>query len=88
MIQMQGMFILQRLIIVPTPSRLVLVMTFKRRRQTNTAKPENTATPAKAFLMVVRQKCTYGNVAESELPCVRVATLLRSKYASILRVMS
>ena len=27
----------------------------------------------------VRQKCSYGNMAESELLCVRVATLLRKK---------
>ena len=44
--------------------------------------PVNAAKPA------VRQKCTYGNMAESELLCVRVATLLRNKYASILRVIS
>ena len=37
---------------------------------------------------VVRQECTYENMAESELLCVRVATLLRNKYASILKVMS
>ena len=38
-------------------------------------------------LTVVRQK-KNGNMAESELLCVRVAPLLRSKYASILRVMA
>ena len=34
------------------------------------------------------EKCTYENVAEGELLYVRVATLPRDKYASILRVMS
>ena len=29
-----------------------------------------------------RQKFTYGNMAESELVCVRVAALLRNKNAS------
>ena len=46
----------------------------------------NTAMPM--FLSVVRQKCTYGNMAGNELFCVRVATLLRKKYANIPRVMS
>ena len=36
----------------------------------------------------VRQKYIYRNTAESELLCVRVATLLGNKYAGILRVMS
>ena len=49
----------------------------------HTALPANTAMPAYAampmFLPVVRQKCTYGNMAESEFLCVRVAALLRSK---------
>ena len=31
----------------------------------------------------MRHKCTYGNMAESKLLCVRADTLLRSKYASI-----
>ena len=37
--------------------------------------PVNTATSM--FLIVVRQKCTYGNMAESKfaLTCVRVAAL-------------
>ncbi len=38
--------------------------------------------------LIVRPKCTYGNMAEIELFCVGVATLLRNKYASILRVIS
>ena len=33
-----------------------------------------------------RNAQTYGNMAESELLCVWVATLLRNKYASIIRV--
>ena len=37
---------------------------------------------------VVRQKCTYGNIVVSELLCVRVATLIGNKYASIPRVLS
>ena len=32
--------------------------------------------------MLLSQKCTYRNMAESELLCERVATLLRSKGAS------
>ena len=40
------------------------------------------------FTSNVRQKCTHGNMAECELLCVGVATLLRNKYASILRVIS
>ena len=40
-----------------------------------------------SFGPVVSQKCTYGNMAESELLCVSVATLVRSKNASTLRVM-
>ena len=51
----------------------------------NATIPANTAMPM--FRTVVRQICTYGNMAGSELFCVRVA-LLRNKYASILRVMS
>ena len=39
-------------------------------------------------LPVERHKCAYGNVAESKLLCVGVATLLRKKYASVLRVLS
>ena len=45
---------------------------------------ENTAMP---MLLVVRQKWTYGNMADSELLCVEVATLLRNDYARI-RVIS
>ena len=52
----------------------------------NIAMPANNDMPM--FLTRCEQKCTYGNMAESELLCVRVATLLRNKYASILRVMS
>ena len=33
-------------------------------------------------------KCTYEYMAESKLLCVRVATLLRNKHASILSVIS
>ena len=44
--------------------------------------------PANADMPAMRQKCSYGNIAESELLCLRVATLFRNKYASILRVMS
>ena len=40
--------------------------------------PANTALPM--FLTIVRQKYTYGNMAESELLCVIGATLLRNKY--------
>ena len=46
--------------------------------------PENTAM---SMLLVVRQKWTYGNMADSELLCVEVATLLRNEYARI-RVIS
>ena len=42
--------------------------------------PANTAMP-----MFVRQKYTCGNMAESKLYC---ATLLRNKYAIILRIIS
>ena len=52
------------------------------------AMPVNAAMPANAAIPAVRQKCTYGNMAESELICVIDATLLRNKYARILRVMS
>ena len=34
----------------------------------------------------MREKCTYGNMAMSELLCVRVVTLLRNIYASVLRL--
>ena len=44
----------------------ILVKLFKHRRRVNTAMPANTAMPM--FLAVVRQKCTYGNMAESKLP--------------------
>ena len=40
-----------------------------------------------SMLLVVRQKWTYGNMADSELLCVEVATLLRNDYARI-RVIS
>ena len=43
----------------------------------NAAMPANTAMPM--FLLVVRQKCTYRNMAESELLGVRAVTLLRNK---------
>ena len=42
--------------------------------------PANTAMPM--FLTFMRQKYTYVNMAENELLCVRVVTLLRSKDAS------
>ena len=61
-------------------------MTFKRRRRANTLLPANTDVPANAAMPAMRQKCTYGNMTESELLCVKVATLLRNKYASALRV--
>ena len=41
--------------------------------------------PANTDMPDVRLKCTYGNIAAIELLCVRVATLLRNKYSSILR---
>ena len=51
---------------------LLIVMTFKHRRRVNTAMPANTAMPM--FLPIGRPKCTYGNIADSEFLCVRVAT--------------
>ena len=45
--------------------------------QVNTAVPENTAMPM--FLTSWRQKCTFGNMVERELLCVKVATLLRNE---------
>ena len=70
-------------------------MTFKCRRRANTAMPAKTAMPAnsaipaqilllpvKAAMPAVRQKYTYRNMAESELLCVRVATLHGNKYKS------
>ena len=63
----------------------ILVMMFKCRRRGNTAMPENTAMP---MFLTICEKCTYRNMAVSELLCVRVTTLLGCKYASILRVMS
>ena len=47
----------------------------------NAAMPANIAIPI-MFLTCVRQKCTYGNMAGSE--CVKVATLLKKIYASVL----
>ena len=52
----------------------------------NAAIPENTLMPM--LLTNWKKKCTYGNVVESELLRVRVATLLRNICANILRVMS
>ena len=52
----------------------------------NTAMPANTDMPANAAMLALRQKCTFGNIAE-ELLCVSRATLHRNKYASILTVM-
>ena len=43
--------------------------------------------PVNAAMPAVRQKCTFGNMAESELLCVRVATSLRNKYAHIRQYM-
>ena len=71
-----------------------LVMTFKRRRRTNTAMPGNTDIPANAAAMPIfltgceTEMHMWKCMTESELLCVRVATLLRNKYASMLRVMS
>ena len=48
--------------------------------------PANTAMPM--FLTSYETEMHYGNKAESKLLCVRLATLLRNKYASILRVMT
>ena len=70
-----------------------LGMTFKRQRRTNTDMPPNTDMPAPSnaampmFLTSYETECIFGNMAESESLCVRVATLLRNKYASTLRVM-
>ena len=55
-------------------------------RRTNTAMPANTAIPM--FLTSCETEMHIWNIAESELLCVRVATLLINKYANILRVMS
>ncbi len=61
-------------------SPITLIITFKRRGGANSTMPENATMPAKTampmFLTSERQKGTYGNMAESELLCVRVATLL------------
>ena len=57
---------------IATLCSYLLVMTFKPQRRVNTALANECSTP------VVRQKCTYGNMAESKLLCVRVATLLES----------
>ena len=55
-------------------------MTFKLRRGANTAMPAKTAIASNyCSCPVARQKCTYGNMAESELLCVRVTILLRKK---------
>ena len=57
-------------------------MMFKRRKRLNTAMPANIAIPENTAMPM------YGNMAEIELFCVGVGTLLKRKYASILRVMS
>ena len=54
----------------------------------NDATLANATMPANVAMPAVRQNCTYGNMAESELICVIEATLLRNKYASILRAIS
>ena len=48
--------------------------------------PANTDISENAALTAVRQKFIYGNVCEL-IACVRVATLPRNKFASMLRVM-
>ena len=73
-------------------------MAFKRRRRANntiSAKillPAKGSIPANIAVLIVQTcsetECIYGNMVERELLCVRVATLLRNKYASILRVIS
>ena len=50
-------------------------MTFKHRRRVNNDMPSSTNTTKPMFLSSVRQKCTYGNIAESGLFCARVAIL-------------
>ena len=55
-------------------------MTFKRGRRANAAIP--------IFLTSCETEMDIWNMVVSELLCVSVATLLRSKYASTLRVMS
>ena len=61
-------------------------MTFRCRRRVNafmpasTVMPENTAVPANTTANVLdqlRQKCTYGNITESELLCVRVVLYVK-----------
>ena len=56
--------------------------TFKCQRRPNTAMPGNSDMTANTAMAAVRQKSIYGNIAESELLCVRVATLLRNKLKS------
>ena len=46
----------------------------------NAAMPANTTMPM--FLTSCETECTYENMAESELLCVGVATLLRNEYKS------
>ena len=57
-------------------------MTFKRRGRANTTiawillLPANTVMPNVPDQL--RQKCTYGNIAETELRCVRAALYLET----------
>ena len=57
----------------------------------NTDMPANAAMPVNPMPML-RTSCEtemhISNMVVSELLCVRIATLFRNKYASILRVMS
>ena len=53
---------------------------------TNTVMPENIAIPM--FLTSCETEIHIRNMTESELLCVRVASLLRNTYTSTLRVMS
>ena len=59
---------------------------FQHTRRANNAMPTNTAMPM--FLTSCETEISIWkyDMAESELLCVRVATLLRNKYASIQRV--
>ena len=51
--------------------------------------PVNSVVPGNTVKPMFQTSCeTEIHMAESELLCVKVATLLTNKYASILRVMS
>ena len=71
----------------PLKAHYVRLLVIRCRRRSNTAMPGNTAIPL--FLnSYATEEIQYGDVADSELFCMRVATLLRNKYASIRKVMS